>query len=172
MHQPPTHHASQRIPAPPSMTDVWNGFPAGHGRLVDAVQQRLTEHAPLVPVHLPDASSVAPRMRPLPYADPVSWMLLKHAIQLALVASVVVFALEGGRAPLMALGYVGTALLLMGTLVVADRQRYADRDPSLAIVEFLAPEPAPTLARETRPAPLAPLVEQMQVVLPEPVSVT
>lgn len=108
----------------------------------------------------------------MPYADPIAWSLLKHGIQLALVASVVIFAIYGGKAPIMALGYVGTALLLMGTLVIADRLRYADRDPSFAIIEFLAPEPVPVVVHELRPAPLAPLVEQMQVVMPETVAVT
>jgi hypothetical protein len=154
------------------MADVWGEFPSGHGTLVDAVQQRVQQHAPLVPVHVPDAASAEPRMRPLPYADPLAWSLLKHAIQLALVASVVIFAIYGDQAPLMALGYVGTGLLLMGTLVIADRLRYADRDPSFAIIEFLAPEPVPVIVREMRPAPLAPLVEQMQVVMPETVAVT
>ena len=174
MHQHPTLHSTQTAPAQPTMADVWGEFPSGHGRLVDAVQQRIQQHAPLVPVHVPtpDAAASEPRMRPLPYADPIAWSLLKHAIQLALVASVVIFAIYGGKAPIMALGYVGTGLLLMGTLVIADRLRYADRDPSFAIIEFIAPEPAPVVVREMRPAPLAPLVEQMQVVMPETVAVT
>lgn len=172
MHQHPTLHSTSTAPAQPTMADVWGEFPSGHGRLVDAVQQRVQQHAPLVPVHVPDPASAEPRMRPLPYVDPIEWSLLKHTIQLALVASVVIFAIYGGEAPLMALGYVGTGLLLMGTLVIADRQRYADRDPSFAIIEFIAPEPVPVVVREMRPAPLAPLVEQMQVVMPETVAVT
>lgn len=172
MHQHPSLHSTPTAPAQPTMADVWGSFPGGHGRLVDAVQQRVQQHAPLVPVHVPDAASAEPRMRPLPYADPIAWSLLKHAIQLALVASVVIFAIYGDHAPLMALGYVGTGLLLMGTLVIADRLRYADRDPSFAIIEFLAPVSAPVAVREMPPAPLAPLVEQMQVVMPETVAVT
>ncbi len=172
MHQYPTLHSNPNAPAQPTMADVWGEFPSGHGHLVDAVQQRIELHAPLVPVHLPDVASREPRMRPLPYADPIAWSLLKHAIQLAFVVSVVIFARYGDQAPLMALGYVGTGLLLMGTLVIADRLRYADRDPSFAIIEFLAPEPAPVPVRELPRAPLAPLVEQMQVVMPETVAVT
>ncbi len=172
MLQHPHVHTNQTAPAQPTMADVWGEFPNGHGRLVDAVQQRVQQHAPLVPVHVPDAASAEPRMRPLPYVDTLPWALLKHAIQLALVASVVIFAIYGDQAPLMALGYVGTGLLLMGTLVIADRLRYADRDPSFAIIEFLAPEPVPVVVREMRPAPLAPLVEQMSYALSERVDVT
>ncbi len=171
MHQHPTRHPSQTT-AQPMMADVWNDFPQGHGTLVDAVQQRLHQHAPLVPVYVADASASEPRMRPRPCVDPLAWSLLKNAIQLALVGSVVMFALYGGRAPLMALGYVGTGLLLMGALVIADRLRFADRDPDFAIIEFLAPDPVPVVVHEMRPAPLAPLVEQMQVVMPETVAVT
>lgn len=172
MHQHPPLHPAPTDAAQPTMADVWGGFPADHGRLAAAVQRRVEAHAPLVPVHVQDAASSQPRMRPLPCVDPLAWSLLKHAIQLAFVASVVMFAVYGGRAPLMALGYVGTGLLLMGSMVIADRLRFADRDPSFTIIEFLAPEPAPAPQHEPRPAPLAPLVEQMQVVLPETVSVT
>lgn len=172
MHQHQPLHSNATTPAQPTMADVWGEFPSGHGRLVDAVHQRVQQHAPLVPVHLPDAAGTVPRMRPLPYADPIAWSLLKHAIQLALVASVIIFVLYGDQAPVMALGYVGTGLLLMGTLVIADRLRYADRDPSFAIIEFLAPEPIPVVVREMRRAPLAPLVEQMQAAMPESVAVT
>ena len=175
MHEHATMYATHTTaPAqPPTMEGVWGGFPTDRGLLAAAVQQRIdAAHVPLVPVHVPRAGLEEPRMRPRPYADALVWLLLKHGIQLAFVASVVMFALYGGRAPLMALGYVGTGFLLIGSMVIADRQRYEDRDPNFAIVEFIAPDPVPVAPREVRPAPLAPLVEQMQVVLPEPVSVT
>ena len=173
MHQYGTMTSSQTTSHQPAMADLWNEFPTGHGTLVDAVQQRVQQHAPLVPVHVPMPVVEEPQLRPRPCVDPLAWLLLKHGIQLAFVASVVMFAIYGGRAPLMALGYVGTGLLLMGSMVIADRLRFADRDPDFQIVEFIAPEPLHVpMVQDVRPAPLAPLVEQMQVVLPETVSVT
>jgi hypothetical protein len=168
----PAHPAA--APPQPSMADVWNELPAGTGMLAEEIRQRIQAHAPLVPVHVASAASDEPRMRPRPYEDPIEWLLLKHGIQLAFVASVVLFVVYGGRAPLLALGYVGTGFMLMGVLAVADRLRFLDRDPSFEIVEILAPEPAPQVHPQhvLRPAPLAPLVEQMQVALPEPVAVT
>jgi hypothetical protein len=82
------------------------------------------------------------------------------------------FVVYGGRAPLAALGYVGTGLLLMASMVFADRFRFSDRDPNFEIVEFLAPEPVRVVQVEPNPAPLAPLVEQMQVAMPPHMTVT
>jgi len=172
MTQHPTPHP-YATSTQPVMADLWNELPqAGHGTLADAVAQRVQSHAPLVPVYVHDAPSAEPRMRPRPCVDPLGWLLLKHAIQLAFVGNVLMFAIYGGQAPLMALGYVGTGLLLMGVLVIADRLRFADRDPNFSIVEFLAPEPVAAPQHVMRPAPLAPIVEQMQVAMPERVSVT
>ena len=128
MNPPPTfQHPSTRTH--PVMADVWAELSAGgQGTLADAVAHRVEAHAPLVPVYVHDSLSAQPQMRLLPMVDPLAWSLLKHAIQAALVVSVVLFALYGGRAPLMALGYVGTGLLLMGVLVLADRH---EREPGL-----------------------------------------
>jgi hypothetical protein len=72
----------------------------------------------------------------------------------------------------MALAYAATALLLMGVMVIADRQRFNDRDPEFEIVEFIAPEPIPAPQPVVRHAPLTPLVHQMQVALPERIDVS
>jgi hypothetical protein len=111
-------------------------------------------------------------MRPLPYRDSLGWMLIKHVVQCTLVLSVVLFALHGDEAPAMALSYVGTCLLLVGVIVIADRQRFQDRDPSFEILEILAPEPVAIPPQPRRAAPLAPLVEQMHAVIGQRVDVT
>lgn len=143
------------------MEDVWRQFPQDPGPLVDAVAHGIAQAQP-------------PEARPRPYQDPLEWTMLKHAAQLALAASVLLFVLQGGAAPLMALTYVATGLLLVVVVVVADRQRFGDRDPAFDIVEFVAPPPAP--ARPAMPAvrqgPLAPLALQMGVVLDCRVDVT
>lgn len=172
MTQPPTFHPYANH-TQPVMADVWHDLPsAGQGTLVDAVAERTHAHAPLTPVYVHDAPSAEPRMRPRPYVDPIQWLLVKHLVQLALVMSVVMFVVYGGRAPLMALGYVGTGLLLMGVIVIADRLRFSDRDPNFEIIELLAPDPVPVQQHVLRPAPLTPLVEQMQVAMQQHVTVT
>lgn len=153
------------------MADVWASYPMANGTLVAAVQDQVQQHAPLVPVHVA-APGTEPTMRPRPYRDPIEWLLIKHLVQAAFIAAVVVFIFQGGSAPLMSLGYIGTCMLLMGVTVIADRLRFADRDPAFEIIEIIAPQPALMPMPEPRPAPLVPLVEQMQVVMPEAVSVT
>lgn len=161
----------QAMPAQPTMADVWAAYPAEAGSITGAVAAHMQAHAPLVPVHVPGFEN-EPRMRPRPYEDPLAWMLLKHAVQLALVYSVVMFAMHGGANPVMGISYIGTSLLLMAVFVFADRFRFTDRDPSFEIVEMLAPEPIPVAQHQMRPAPLAPLVQQMQVAMPPRVDVT
>lgn len=158
------------------MADLWNEFPADPGMLSSAVSQQLALNAPLLPVQVGPVMGDAldhPTARPMPYRDPVEWLLLKHLVQVALVGSVLLFVLHGGEAPMMALSYVGTALLLMGVIVLADRQRFSDRDPAFEFIEFIAPAPRPPEpAPAVRQGALVPLVEQMQEFFPERVSVT
>lgn len=149
MHQYPGAHTHPRVePHPRSLADLWHASP-------DAVGPP------------PDESADHPTARPKPYRDPVEWMLLKHVVQLALAGSVLLFVLYGGNAPLMALGYVATGLLLMGVVVLADRQRFHDRDPNFDIVEFVAPPPRPAPPPEpvVREGALVPLAQQMHSVL-------
>lgn len=139
--------------ASPSLADVWSDLAAGA---------------------VVGASAEQPRIRPRPWADPVEWLLVKHVVQLALVASVVLLVLQGGRSPLMSLAYVATALLLMVVVVLADRQRFRDRDPAFEIVELVAPAAPPAVTRRpvVQPGPLAPLMRQMHEALGAPVDVT
>ena len=165
-------HPHAAAGAAPTMSDVFGAYAhVAPGALSATVEAQLQSHAPLVPQQVHGFDDEL-RMRPLPYRDAPAWHLLKHGVQLALVASVVLFVVQGGRAPLMAFGYVGTALLLMVAIVVADRQRFQDRDPAFEILEVLVPEPRPLPTREMRPAPLVPLVEQMQVAMVDRVDVT
>jgi hypothetical protein len=152
------------------MADVFASY-GMPGTITSAVEAQVAAHAPLVPVHVAGFDD-QPRMRPLPYRDSVGWLLLKHAVQLALVVAVVLFALHGGEAPLMALSYVATSLMMVGVFVIADRQRFQDRDPSFEILEILAPVPQPIQQPVVPPAPLAPLMEQMQAAIGHHVDVT
>lgn len=161
----------QARPVQPTMADVWAAYPAEVGSITGAVASQLQAHAPLAPVYVGGFED-EPRMRPRPYQDPAAWALLKHAVQLALVYSVVMFATHGGGDPLLGLSYVATSLLLMAVFVFADRFRFMDRDPSFDIVEVLPPAAAPVTQHAMRPAPLVPLVEQMQVAMPVRVDVT
>jgi hypothetical protein len=177
------------MPASPTMSDVWHEFPAAPGALAPAVAQRVEAHQPLVPMNVgrvQELTDVAANLRVRPYADGLEWLLVKHLVQVALVASVVLLVLEGGRAPVLSLAYAATSLLLMGLLALADRQRFNDRDPDLGIIEFVAPQQPQVAAHEhphqhhahpqpqhyQRPAPLTPLAHQMQVVMPQHVDVT
>lgn len=159
------------------MADLWSEFPADPGLLLGAVQDQVAMHAPLVPV-VPPLHELAreqsqPYARPKPWRDPLEWTLLKHAVQLALVASVVLVVLHGGRAPVLALSYAATGLLLMGVMVIADRRLFEGRDPAFEIVEFITPDPMPAPATPAvRQGPLVPIVQQMQGVLPQHVEVT
>lgn len=154
----------------PTSHDVFASFPQAPGTLAAAVQERLGTQAVLVPQHVQGFDD-EPRMQMRPYRDPLGWHLVKHLVQLALITSVVLFAARGGDG-LVGLGYMGTALLLMLVVVLADRMRFADRDPSFEIVEFLAPAPRPEPVPQPRIAPLVPLVEQMHVALGDRVDVT
>jgi hypothetical protein len=158
----------------PLIADVFSSFPGDPGTLSAAVQQRVQQLAPLVPVHVHvPGFEDEPRARMRPYRDPAAWLWLKHAVQLALVAAVLMFVVRGGNDPALGLSYVATALLLMGCIAVADRMRFADRDPAMVILEMVAAEPRPRAASQARPlAPLVPLVEQMQVAMPPRVDVT
>jgi hypothetical protein len=158
------------------MSDVWLDQPV-------ATHAPVVQHA-LMPVNVAPVQAqtdVLAGARPRPHADSVEWLLVKHLVQVALVASVVLLVIEGGRSPILALAYAATGLLLMGTMVIADRQRFADRDPDFQIVEFIAPveAQADVLSHEHHHAayamphaPLAPLVEQMQGIMPARVDVT
>jgi hypothetical protein len=158
--------------AQPSMADVFASFDPATG-LASQVQGRIAmPDAPLVPVVVAD-TPVEQRLRTLPHAEPVAWVLLKHAVQAALAASVVLFVVHGGTVPGMALAYVATGLLLMGTVVVADRMRFLERDlHAFELVDVVGPEvAASSIAHDVQVvsppvAPLVPLVEQMQVVMP------
>ena len=172
----PTHHSPYPSPtdAPPNMADVWRSYGSDPALVAANVTRHIAFHAPLVPVHIAMPEHSEPFARPRPLRDSLGWSCAKHLVQLALVGSVVLLVLDGGDAPRMALSYVVTALLLMAVVTASDRQRVQDRDPAMEFVEFITPErppahaPAPTL----RPAPLTPLVEQMQSVMPERVRVT
>lgn len=168
----PHPQASQTRPSA-TMADVFSSFPGDPGVLAAAVQERVQAAAPLLPVHVHvPGFEDEPRVRPLPYRDPLAWSWLKHLVQAALVGAVLMFVTHGGNDPLMAGSYVATALLLVGIVVVADRLRFADRDPAMEIVEFIVPA-QPQQAAQPRPvAPLVPLVEQMQVAMAGRVDVT
>ena len=168
MHHPSAHAYPSGAPQR-SMADLWNEFPAEPGHLAHAVGEVLAPMhvGPVVDAHEQGTA------RPRPYHDPVAWLLLKHLVQLAFAGSVVLFVVNGGDAPTMALSYVATGLLLMGVIVLADRQRFNDRDPNFEIVEFIPAPPRPMpAAPAVQQGALVPLVEQMQSVLPERVSVT
>jgi hypothetical protein len=153
------------------MADLWNEFPAEPGHLTQAVS------AVLAPAHVGPVYGEGleqPAARPRPYVDPLPWTLLKHLVQAAFAGSVLLFVLSAGKAPIMALGYVATGLLLIGVIVLADRQRFSDRDPNFEIVEFIAP-PAPPVQQQAPAVPastLAPMVDLMQSVLPDRLNVT
>jgi hypothetical protein len=169
MHQPYAHAYQQVDPQQRTMADLWNEFPAEPGQLAHAVS------ATLAPTHVgPVMGDIdGPTARPRPYVDPLPWLLLKHLVQLALVGSVLLFVLSGGKAPMMALSYVGTGLLLMGVIVLADRQRFLDRDPAFEIVEFIPAPPRPVEPTPAVPAStLAPMVDLMHQVLPERIEVS
>jgi hypothetical protein len=158
----------------PTMADVFSSFPGDSGSLSAAVQHRVQQLAPLAPVHVHvPGFEDEPRARVRPYRDPAAWLWLKHVVQASLVAAVLMFVVRGGNDPALGLSYVATALLLMGCIAGADRMRFADRDPAMAIVEIVAAEPRTHAGSEARPlAPLVPLVEQMQVAMPPRVDVT
>lgn len=169
----PLHPNVHATHTQPTMADVFASFPGDAGALADAVQRQVHATAPLVPVHVHvPGFEDEPRARPVPYSDPLAWTLLKHLVQAALVGSVLMFVTHGGNDPMMALSYVATALLLMGIVVVADRLRFADRDPSMEIVEFIVPIQPQQVAQPRPVAPLVPLVEQMQVAMTGHVDVT
>lgn len=169
MHQYPTLHPHPTT-AQPTMADVWGGAPAESGQLAQAVGEVLA------PVHVGPvlAANEQGTARPRPYTDPLGWMLIKHLVQLALAGSVLLFVLNGGEAPMMALSYVATGLLLMGVIVLADRQRFQDRDPNFDIVEYIPAPPRPVQAAEpvVPASTLAPMVDLMQQVLPERINVS
>jgi hypothetical protein len=202
MHPDPYLHTHPSHGQQPTMSDVWLDHPASTGMLTPRGMGPTDFQHQLMPVNVAPVhaqTDVLAGARPRPHADSFEWLLVKHLVQLALVASVVLLVLEGGRSPILALAYASTGLLLMGTMVIADRQRFADRDPDFQIVEFFAPiEPArsaapapapydmpysphvarpmvpePHVAYAPRPhAPLGPLVDQMQGVMPAHVDVT
>lgn len=169
MHQYPPLHPHADPASTRSVADVWGELPTEPGHLTRAVGQVL---APMNVGPVRDATEQG-TARPRPYRDPLGWMVLKHVVQLALVGSVLLFVFSGGEAPMTALSYVATGLLLMGVIVLADRQRFADRDPAFEIIEFIPAPPRPVQAEPVVPrSTLVPLVEQMQTVLPERVAVT
>lgn len=195
------HHNTQER-RQPSMADVWNDFPGAPGALVPAVAHGIAQHAPLAPLHL-HAPTYAPADAALPadaaqvdgYRDTAGWSAIKHCMQLAFVASVLLLVLSGGDSPLMALAYVATGLLLMATMVLTDRQMFQDADGDGFTVEVAQPLDAAPLSPHAQhlqaleaaqrhgfhvgvPGPvrsgdqLRPLLEQMQVVMPDRVDVT
>jgi hypothetical protein len=169
MHQYPPLHPHADAASTRSMADVWGEFPSEPGHLAQAVGEILapTHVGPVRDAHEQGTA------RPRPYRDPIGWLVLKHVVQLALAGSVLLFVLNGGEAPMMALSYVATGLLLMGVIVLADRQRFADRDPAFEIIEFIPAPPRPVQAEPVVPAStLAPMVDLMHSVLPERVEVT
>lgn len=171
----PTHEQHRR---PPSMADLWAEFPDVTGQLVGAVAHQVAMTAPAhphpgMPVQLAAEPQTQPTTRP--YADGLAWQLLKHVMQLALVASVLLLVLHGGEMPMMALSYVATGLLLMGVISVIDRQRYADHDVDFEVLAVVAPpthHQQPAVVPMVHVGPLGPLIEQMQHALPDRVSVT
>ncbi|MEO6866687.1 MAG: hypothetical protein ABI200_01555, partial [Gaiellales bacterium] len=110
---PPTPSTVQRQP---SMADVWNEFPDVHGQFVGTMAMHVTAQAPEMPhpgIVIDPAALVVSTAPARGYVEPLSWRLIKHCVQLALVASALLLVLEGGTVPLMALSYAGTSLLLM-----------------------------------------------------------
>jgi hypothetical protein len=155
----------------PTIGDVFASFPGDRGALAAAVEERVQAVVePLVPVHVSGFED-EPYARPLPYRDSAGWSWVKHLVQAALVAAVLMFVTNGGNDPVMGASYVLTALLLLAVVTISDRQRFADRDPSMLIVEVVQPQRRPAPAPPPV-APLVPLVEQMQHALHQRVDVT
>lgn len=184
---PRTPASTQQPPLDPelSMADLWRQMPTEPGLLGPVIAHQLEQCAPLhlaQSVHVGrgsalggTAATTSSSTRPRPYRDEPLWWLIKSGVQLAFALMAVLFVLEGGELPLMAGSYAGTALLLVVAVVVADRQRFLDRDPAFEIVECLVPRPSPVAgvrAHEPRPGPLATLAEQMASALPARIDVT
>lgn len=183
----------------PRAEDVWDQL-QGMEHTMPIVSHGLTQ---LVPRHaefvleqamppathaLPAAPAALAPPAPPPLRETRTWFLCKHAAQLLLLTSVLVFVLEGGERPAMALSWVATGLLLVGATSVADRRRFLDHQPDFEIVassspqvsdsapvtvpasvhlapQFVAPHP-PTYAAPTATASPAASPDQRPTVLP------
>lgn len=132
----------------PSVANVWN----------DATSAPTAAAPAPGPAHAP-----APQARPR-HEEPASWVLLKHLMQLAFVASVLLLVTSGGGSPTMALGYAATGLMLMGIMAVSDRQRFADSGATFVSIEFVDAAPAP--ASSPAPPPTSAPVTRHEV--PQP----
>lgn len=96
--------------------------------------------APMQYVAAPEPAMAIPRVAARPLRDPLSWTLCKHVCQFGIITLAVGFAAVDGIPVITAFMLAAAALLLMLSLVVADRMRFLDADPGMQIVEFVMPQ--------------------------------
>lgn len=108
------------------------------GMLIPTLPQPAA-HAPMHYVAAPEPAMAVARVAARPLRDPLSWTLCKHLCQFGIMALAVGFAAVDGIPVITALMLAAAALLLMLSLVVADRMRFFDADPGMQIVEFVMP---------------------------------
>lgn len=137
-------------------------------------------------------------MTPPPaHTESNAWLLLKHAAQLGLVASVAYFVLRGGDMPALTLSVAAAAIIGLVIVAMLDRQRFqvsGYEHPAYRVLDVVgpgmwtsAPVASPVAASAAWHAPqshvpmvagvasitgLAPLVADMSLALREPVDVT
>lgn len=113
------------------------------------------------------------RQAPAPVRDGIAWMLAKHVVQVAFIAMTFTVVLTGGNADTTLVGYVATAYLLLGVVVVADRRRFREQQPRMVLVEVVAPVDVPEpLHADPGASPLVPLAADMAAALPWRIDVT
>jgi len=157
-------------PRPTSMDNVWAGLPVEAGMLAPAIAHLVHLDAP---IQLVDASRAqAPPVAPSPHRETFVWNALKSAVQSMVAVTAIVFVVSGDQAPALALSSAITCLLLMGVIVIADRQRFLDRDPGFEIVDLIAPVMAEIAPVPVLSSPLGPLAEHMAMAMPGRIDVT
>lgn len=167
----PSNLPSGTVSKQQAITDVFAGLPGDSAQLVAVVQRSVQSAAPITPVHVA-GSEYDPYAQMLPFSDSRVWMLMKNFIQLSVVAVVILFVVRGGNDPATSLVAVLSSLALLVVVVLSDRERFGDRDPSLPIVEIVHRELPVTVGQVETRAPLVPLIEQMHSSMPEKVQVT
>ena len=123
----PTFEYTSLLP-PPRPEDVWSQVHESDltGPLVAQGLAQL--------VARPVAATAHAEPLRTPYEETWSWRFTKHLAQLAVTASVLIFVFRGGEQPTMALSWVAAALLLLVSVVVADRGRFLDHQPDFQVV--------------------------------------
>lgn len=123
------------------------------------------------PIDIASVAKIAPRA----LRDPLSWTLVKHLCQLAIISLAGGFALIDGISIATSLLLAAAALMLMLAMVVADRMRFIDADPQVQIVEFVVadtPVPCHAAAPRDRELQQLDLAAQMAASMPAHISVT